>query len=64
MHDAMHKLPGMPAHERAGSLNANALAGRLHHRSGARPVERHQRPPRVLAGWQAWIGRLFGQDVR
>lgn len=66
MHDAVHQLPGMPAHDQAAELNSNAAAGRLHHRSlPNRPLRNpdghHGRPPRVLAGWQAWIGRLFGQ---
>jgi hypothetical protein len=29
--------------------------------SAANPDGRHRRPPRVLAGWQAWIGRLLVQ---
>jgi hypothetical protein len=69
LHDALHRLPGMPAHARAAELNANAAARRLHRRlSRNRPPRNpdghHGRPPRVLAGWQAWIGGLFGQEQR
>jgi hypothetical protein len=67
-HDALHWLPGIPAHDRAAELNSNDLARRLHHRSlpnrplRNRPLQNgHHRPePRVLTGWQTWLGRLFG----
>jgi len=66
LHDALHRLPGMPAHARAAELNANAAARRLHrrllrNRPLRNPDGHHGRPPRVLGGWQAWIGGLFGQ---
>ncbi len=71
MHDALHRLPGMPAHDQAAELNSNDAAGRLHHRSlpnrplRNRPLQNpdghHGRLPRVAAGWQAWLGRLFGR---
>ena len=31
--DALHRLPGIPAHDRAVELNSSDLARRLHHRS-------------------------------
>jgi hypothetical protein len=76
MHDALHRLPGIPAHSQAAELNSNDAAARLHHRSlqnrpphnqalRNRPLPNpdghHARPPRVLTRWQAWIGQLFGQ---
>jgi len=69
LHDALHRLPGMPAHAQAAELNANAAARRLHrrllrNRPLRNPDGHHGRPPRVLAGWQAWIGGLFGQGQR
>jgi hypothetical protein len=74
LHDALHRLPGMPAHVQAGELNANAAARRLHHRPIRNralrntplrsPDGHHGRPPRLLAGWQAWIGRRLGQGQR
>ena len=69
LHDALHRLPGMPAHARAAELNAKAAARRLHHRllrnqPLRNPDGHHGRRPRVLAGWQAWIGGLFGQGKR
>jgi hypothetical protein len=70
MHDALHRLPGMPAHDQAAELNSNDAARRLHHRSlpnrllRNRPLQNrdghHGRLPRVAVRWQAWLGRLFG----
>jgi hypothetical protein len=64
-HDAMHRLPGIPAHDQAAELNSNDAARRLHHRSRPNrpllnPDGQHRRPPRVLIRWQTWLGRLFG----
>jgi hypothetical protein len=67
LHDALHRLPGMPAHARAAELNANAAARHrrlVRNRPLPNPDGHHGRPPRVLAGWQAWIGELFGQGQR
>ena len=74
LHDALHRLPGMPAHAQAAELNANAAARRLHHRPLRNralrntplrsPSGHHGRPPRLLAGWQAWLGRRLGQGQR
>ena len=69
MHDTLHRLPGLPAHGQAARLNSHAAARRRHLALPIRPPQNrplrnpdgHQgRPPRVLAGWQARIGRLFG----
>jgi hypothetical protein len=72
--DALHRLPGMPAHARAAELNANAAARRLHHRPlrnrGLRntpprsPGGHHGWRPRLLAGWQARLGCRLGQGPR
>ncbi len=81
MHDALHRLPGLPAHGQAARLNSNAAARRRHlalpiwpprnrplrnrplrNRPLRNPGGHHGRPPRVLAGWQARIGRLFGHQ--
>jgi hypothetical protein len=74
MHDWLHQLPGMPAHDQAARLNSNQASGRLRNRSlpnrslPNRPLPNraghYRRPPRVLAGWQARVGRLFGQEPR
>jgi hypothetical protein len=71
LHDALHRLPGMPPHAQAAELNANAAARRLHHRPLRNralrntplrsPDGHHGRPPRLLAEWQARLGRRFGQ---
>ena len=69
MHDAMHWLPGIPAHDQAAELNSNDAARRRQNRSlpnrplPNRPLQndgQHRRPPRVLTRWQTWLGRLFG----
>jgi hypothetical protein len=70
-HDAMHRLPGMPDHARAGELNAHqrqrALSNRalpnrpLRNRPLQNPNGHHQRPARLLPRWQAWLGERFGQ---
>lgn len=64
MHDALHQLPGMPAHDRAAELNSNATAASRHGHALANHDGHHERAPRVLVRWQAWIGRLFGQGDR
>jgi len=72
LHDMLHRLPSMPAHDQAAELNSNAGADRLQYRSlPNRPLRNrplrspdghHGRPPRVLPRWQARIGRLFEQE--
>jgi hypothetical protein len=74
LHDALRRLPRMPAHAQDGELNANAAARRLHHRPLRNRALRntplpsadghHGRPPRLLAGWQARLGRGLGQGQR
>jgi hypothetical protein len=73
-YDALHRPPGMPAHAQAAERNANAAARRLHHRPFRHRALRttplrslgshHGRLPRLLAGWQAWLGRGLGQGQR
>lgn len=63
----MHTLPGMPPHSEAAHRNRNAHARRLAlhvHEQAAKhghsaPGDRAPRhgEPRVLVGWQNWIGR-------
>ena len=74
LHEAMHRLPGMPAHDRAPALNSNATAQRRHGRSLPNrpltstplrnPGAHHGRPPRVLVSWQTWIARRLGHQSR
>ncbi len=67
LHERLHRLPGMPPHADAARLNQNRGARRParrparagHHPSRPSPGAHHARPPRVLAGWQEWIGGLF-----
>ena len=74
LHDATHLVPGVPAHREnpqhsrpQHSHPAAAVNGRptptsiqRHHKA----AERHQRPPRVLVGWQNWIADRVGQNHR
>jgi hypothetical protein len=74
VHDAMHRLPGMPDHARAGELNARQQQRVLQNRPlpnrplGNRPLRnpngRHQRPARLFPRWQAWLGERFGPGQR
>ncbi|WP_147404257.1 hypothetical protein [Nocardia panacis] len=89
LHLAMHRLPGMPDHERAPDRNSNRAgrvralrwnsagrdrAARWNHtvnesacvraarwNSNAVAERVHARPPRVLVGWQTWIGDRLGR---
>ena len=78
-HDAMHRLPGMPDHARAGELNARqqqrVLPNRplpnrpLPNRSlRNRPLQNrnghHQRPARLFPRWQARLSERFGPGQR
>jgi hypothetical protein len=71
LHDDMHKLPGVPAHEDAAAHNTNEHAnararGHAAKLRSPRPAPKngaaHHGNPRVLVGWQRRIGRLFGHD--
>jgi hypothetical protein len=67
-HDAMHRLPGMPDHARAGELNARHQRALPNRRMGNRPLHNqnshHQRPARVFPRWQAWLSERFGPGQR
>jgi hypothetical protein len=68
-HDAMHRLPGMPDHARAGEPNARRHQRVLPNRPlGNRPLQNpnghHQRPARWFPRWQAWLGEHFGPGQR
>jgi hypothetical protein len=70
LHDVLHRLPGMPVHDQAAEPNANAAAWQHSHPQHSHPQHshlrnphgHHKRQPRVLAGWQGWLGRRFGQE--
>jgi len=72
-HDAMHRLPGMPDHATAGELNARQhrplrnrpLSNRaVRNRPLRNRAGHHDRPARLFAGWQAWLGTRFRQGQR
>jgi hypothetical protein len=68
LHEAMHRLPGMPDHAEAERLHARAAHTNRHsthsrrHLATENPTVRHQRQPRVLVGWQKAIGALFDRS--
>ena len=47
---------------------SKAAGARLHDALRNTPLRspggHHGRPPRLLAGWQAWLGRRLGQGPR
>lgn len=74
LHGATHRVPGVPAHVEQpaghqGPANEGRPAAPVRSPRPARPVRGRShnhspvRPPRVLAGWQRRVARLFGQDV-
>jgi hypothetical protein len=73
-HDAMHRLPGMPDHARAGELNARQQQRPLPNRPlpnrplGNRPLQNpnghHQCPARLFPRRQAWLSERFGPGSR
>jgi len=67
-HDAMHRLPGMPDHARAGELNARQQRVLPNRPLGNRPLQNrnghHQRPARLFPRWQAWLSERFGPGQR
>ncbi len=71
LHDATHRVPGVPAHSDTPAANSThrTHTGPRRHNPSARPRMRHsnvhhQTPPRILITWQNWIGRLVGGDSR
>jgi hypothetical protein len=67
LHDATHRVPGVPAHD--SSRNDAAAQGANHHhgmlgRTSRRhnPAAHHQAPPRVLISWQNWIATLLRRN--
>ena len=78
LHDATHRLPGVPAHaDKNAGHQGETTHGRTAHgrpRQAGRDSTAHAhhrttgnhspaRPPRVLAGWQRRIAKLFGQEI-
>jgi hypothetical protein len=73
VHEATHRLPGVPQHQdypeghqgttRHGrSLQNRPLQNRgVGSHQGSAPA--HDRPPRVLVGWQNWIAGLFSRKT-
>jgi hypothetical protein len=63
LHDATHRVPGVPAHvEHPAGHHGHAPANRPHnhsHNHNHSPARR----PRVLVGWQRRIALFFGQQL-
>ena len=67
LHEATHRLPGTPPHQELptghqgttdhGRSLQNDRAAGLHHGS----VPTHDRPRRMLVGWQNWIAGRFSR---
>jgi hypothetical protein len=48
-----------------GAAAHDAMRNRpLRHRPLQSPHSHHGRPPRLFAGWQAWLGQRFRQSQR
>jgi hypothetical protein len=64
LHEATHKVPGVPAHVDGGRQ------ARVPRRQGHKKVNPtssnrvHTNDPRVLVAWQNWIARRFGVGIR
>jgi hypothetical protein len=73
LHEATHRAPGVPQHQdhptghRGSTRHGQSFRKRplqdrgagSHHGS----VRAHDRPPRVLVGWQNWIAGLFSRKT-
>ena len=73
LHEATHRAPGVSQHQdypkghqgtthRGQSFPNRSLQNRgagSHHPS----AQAHDRPPRVLVGWQNWIAGLFSRKT-
>ena len=73
LHEATHRVPGVPQHHD----HPEGHQGTSHHGQSLRdrsPVERgagthqgsaaaHHRPPWALVGWQSWIAGLFSRTT-
>jgi hypothetical protein len=71
LHALMHRIPGVPPHEYAAERNHHHRHHPTHHRDQPNPqlarrnaMKHHQRPPRVLIGWQEWIARTLTRSGR
>lgn len=70
LHEATHRVPGVPRHQdypkghhgttHHGQPSQNRPL--RDHDAGSQSAARaHDRPPRVLVGWQNWIAGLFSR---
>jgi hypothetical protein len=58
LHEATHRVPGVPAHDdsaKAHGQKAHGQRGVNHHPRLQNSTAHHERTPRVLVGWQNWI---------
>jgi hypothetical protein len=56
LHDATHRVPGVPAHESSPATSTPKGVNR--HPRLQNQNAHHESPPRVLIAWQNWIARL------
>jgi hypothetical protein len=64
MHDALHKIPGMPTHAEGLARQAEhaARAKARHHRVVHHQQVHPDRQPRVMRTWQGRIARTVSRD--
>ena len=62
LHDDLHRIPGMPAHETAAANHARTHAS---HKNPSRSNDdRNHGDPTVLVGWQQRVARFFGAGAK
>jgi hypothetical protein len=64
LHDAMHRIPGMPPHDSASAATTPRAAtrrGANRHPHLRNPTAHHETPPRVLVAWQNRIATLVAR---
>jgi hypothetical protein len=65
LHEATHRLPGTPPHpdhptgHQGTAYHGQSVPNRAHHGS----VPAHDRPRRMLVGWQNWIAGRFSRTT-
>lgn len=61
LHDAMHRIPGVPPHDSASAAatpRTTTRRGVNRHPRLRNPTAHHKTPPRVFVAWQNWIATL------
>lgn len=66
LHEAMHRIPGVPEHSEAKNLNnRGGLQNRPYkNRQRGAQVNHPARQPKVLIGWQKKVAKFFGTEIK